>query len=161
MIFFVTSSSLALYGRPSMIFFAVALPIPFTLSRSSADALLMSIGSFLAEAFVSLFAGFSFVVWAREAGTWTRPAANSTAIRTAMSRVMAPPFLLCECNPLARIFPTGSSRSRSLVTVGKVEEREHPRSNHEGCQPSAGPVRPSILGPRRRQLSDANGIEQV
>src|SRR5215470_12185042 len=46
MIFFVTSSSLALYGRPSIIFFAVASPIPFTLSTSTADAVLISIGSF-------------------------------------------------------------------------------------------------------------------
>src|SRR5262245_12269452 len=88
--FFLTRSSLPLYGRPSTIFFAYASPIPGNALSSSADAVLMSTSSFFASDFVSVlvasfFAGASVLVCARAGESPSETVANRTAISTATS----------------------------------------------------------------------------
>src|SRR5262245_50932220 len=90
-IFFLVRSSFRAYGRPSTIFFAYASPMPGSALSSSADAVLMSSGSFFfASDLVSLlaasfFAGASVLVCARAGENPSETVANRTAITRATS----------------------------------------------------------------------------
>src|SRR5262249_44595976 len=79
------------YGRPSTIFFAYASPIPGRVLSSSADAVLMSSGSFffasdlVSVLVASFFAGVSVLVCARAGESPSETVANRTATTRATS----------------------------------------------------------------------------